>query len=191
MRRVNIQILSVALALGIFVSCGNNANNEPKDTQEIAEDKNDAKFNTNDAERNAEFLVDAANENYEDIEAAKVAAQRATNPKVKELANEIITEHQANLEQIKQIAAAKSISVPTSPTQDALDASKKWNDKKVENFDKDFVSDLAKRHKDHIDDLESKLNKINDVDIQNYIQNTIAKLRTHYDKIVSVETSLK
>src|SRR5690606_37946551 len=111
---------------------------------------------------------------------------RTTNPQVKEVANQMIADHEANLNQIKQVAAAKNISIPTSPTEDALEASKKWNDVNADKFDKDYISSLVKHHKDQISDFESKMNSINDVDIKNYISNSLTKLRQHYDKVVTL-----
>ncbi|WP_126973790.1 DUF4142 domain-containing protein [Gynurincola endophyticus] len=191
MKRVTYNFLTLVLAGSLMVSCGNNANREDKDTQEIAEDKNDAKFNDQEAEKTAQFLVDETNENYKDIEAAKVAVSRSNNAQVKEIANAIVTDHEANLAQLKQVATAKGVSIPTSPTEDALEESKKWNEVKADKFDKDFISKLAKDHKDDIQDLESKLNSTTDPDVRDYITNTLTKLRTHYDKIAALEATFK
>ncbi len=190
MKKITYSFCVLMTAGILMTSCGN-PNASKEDTKEIAEDRNEGKFNTDEAEKNAQFLVDAATADYKEIEGAKVAANRAVNAEVKEVAKKIISEHESNLATLKQLAAAKSISIPATAPQEATDYMNKLNDTKAENFDKEYVDDLVNRHKNHINELEQQWESINDADIKDYISNSLSKLREHYDALVALQQKLK
>src|SRR4051812_40051596 len=72
----------VAVLFGTF-SCGNNE--KPTDTKEIAQEQNEAKFDDADKEKDAKFLVKAAEINLEEIQLGQLAQEKATLTDVKEL----------------------------------------------------------------------------------------------------------
>ena len=55
-----------------LVSCNNDQKSDSKD---VAEEHNDAKFNNNDTERDAQFLVNASEINLEEMKLAELAQQ--------------------------------------------------------------------------------------------------------------------
>ena len=73
--------LIIAVIIGLS-SCGNN---NSKDTKDVAEDHNDAKFDKNDNEKDAQFLVNAAEINMEEISLGQLAQQKGSTNHVKEL----------------------------------------------------------------------------------------------------------
>lgn len=109
-----IFILVIAITV---VSCGNDQKVE--DTKEIAEDHNDAKFEDNDKERDAQFLVNATEINLEEISLAQLAQQFGKTEDVKELGKAMEINHAKSLQELTTLAQTKLISIPTASTENA------------------------------------------------------------------------
>ena len=68
------------------------------------------------------------------------------------------------------------ISIPTTPTDNAMDAYKKLNDKSGNDFDKAYADMMVSGHKDAIAVLEKASTDCNDTDIKNWTTATFPEL---------------
>lgn len=66
----------------------------------------------------ADLLQDMARANIAEIEAGKLASQKARDPRVKKFAQMMVADHTKGLAEVKVVATAKGVELPTSP--DAL-----------------------------------------------------------------------
>lgn len=66
----------------------------------------------------ADLLQDMARANIAEIEAGKLASQKARDPRVKKFAQMMVADHTKGLAEVKMVATAKGVELPTSP--DAL-----------------------------------------------------------------------
>ena len=123
---------SMVLAFLLFVSaftftaCGDNA--KKTDTEEVAEDQNKPNSDLT-KESDERFLVRATEINMEEIELGKLAQQKGTHADVKALGKMMEDGHTKALNDLKTLAASKSIAVPAASTQDAINAYNKLNEK--------------------------------------------------------------
>jgi putative membrane protein len=169
--------LIIAVIVGVL-SC---ANKKPEDTKEIAEESNDAKFDKKSSERDAQFLVNAAEINMEEISLGKLAQQKSSMSHVKELGKMMEVEHSKSMISLTALAQTKMISLPSSATNDAMDAYKKLNDKSVNDFGKAYSSMMVKGHKDAIALFEKASTDCTDLDIRNWATEMLPALRQHLD----------
>jgi len=63
----------------------------------------------------ADLLQDIARANIAEIETGKLAAQKTKDPAVKKFAQMMVTDHTKGLADVKKVAAAKGVELPTSP----------------------------------------------------------------------------
>lgn len=168
-----------ATAILLMASC----ETAPKadDTKEVAEDKNEEKFNSNSQENDAQFLVNAAEINLEKIELAKLAQQKGSTPHIKELGKMMKNAHTKSLNDLTTLAKSKNISIPTAPTENAKDAYNKLNEKSGSDFDEAFADMMVNGHKDAIDIFEKASTDCKDADIKNWASASLPGLRTHFD----------
>jgi putative membrane protein len=171
--------LSFIATVLLLISCGSNT--KPVDTKEVAEEHNDAKFDNNKQEKDAQFLVNAAEINLEEIQLAQLAQKRGTAKHVQELGKMMEDAHAKSQRDLIALAQSKSISIPTSPTQDAQDAYKKLNDQSGSDFDLEYADLMVKEHKDAISTFEKASTDCNDTDIKNWASSSLPDLRTHLD----------
>ncbi|MCY7409663.1 MAG: DUF4142 domain-containing protein [Chitinophagales bacterium] len=168
-------ILLITLA---FTSCTNNSAQE--DTKEIANDQNDAKFE-NPKQTDAEFLVNAAEINLEEIQLGQLAQSNGMMSEVKELGKMMQAEHSKSLTDLQALAASKQITIPTSLTNEGQDANKKLSDEKGKDFDKEYCNMMVKGHKDAIDIFEKQSTEGTDAEIKSWATGMLPALRSHLD----------
>jgi putative membrane protein len=187
-------ILIIMIIIGMStVAC----NNKPDDSKEVAEEHNDAKFDQNKTEgstvneKDAQFLVDAAAINLEEIQLGQLAQQKATMQDVKDMGKMMEEQHTKSLNELKDLAAKKMITIPTSPTEDGQDHYNKLNDKTGHDFDKEYCDKMVNGHKDAIDKFEKASANCNDADIKEWASATLPALRNHLDHALTCQDKVK
>ena len=180
--------LIIALAFGIS-SCGNNAKTE--DTKEVAEDHNEAKFDDNKTEGDAEFLVNAAEINMMEIQLGELVASKAMMGEVKELGKMMVTQHTKSLTELKGLAEKKMMTIPTELTNEGKDMYEKLNKKSGMDFDKEYCDMMVNGHKDAIDKFEKASANSTDADIKEWATSSLPALRTHLDHSMTCQTNCK
>ena len=182
-----IQTIFVAFFL-LVSSCG--YNQKPNDTKVVAEEQNDEKFDNNKQENDAQFLVEAAEINLKEILLGKLAQQKGGTAHVKELGKMMEDAHTKSLNDLTALAKRKMITIPTSPTENALDAYNKLNEKSGNDFDKAYVDMMVSEHKDAIEAFEDASTESNDSDIKNWATVSLPGLRTHLNHSVDLQNNL-
>lgn len=187
--QLNAQFFKIASLLTAVVltltllSCNNT---KTEDTKDVAEEHNEAKF-SNAKEDDANFLVNAAAINLEEIELGNLAQTRGTVNHVKELGEMMLTEHNTALTELTALAAKKQITIPTSLTDKGMSASKKLMDIKVSKFDKEYADMMVSGHKDAISVFEKASTNALDADIRNWATSMLPALRKHLDHAMTCQ----
>jgi putative membrane protein len=180
-------ILIIAVIIGIS-SC---ENNNSKDTKDVAEDHNDAKFDKNDNEKDAQFLVNAAEINMEEISLGQLAQQKGSTNHVKELGKMMEESHKKSMAELTALAQTKSISLPTSQTDNVKEAYKNLNEKSGNDFGKEYSSMMVNGHKKAIELFEKASTECTDPEIKAWAAATLPILRTHLDRAMVCEKQCK
>ncbi|HET7537265.1 MAG TPA: DUF4142 domain-containing protein [Candidatus Didemnitutus sp.] len=120
------------------------------------------------------FIEKVAKGGQKEVQLAQIAAERATNPQVKEYAQMLVTDHQQMNNEVMTLAANKGVQLPVeSPKLD------KWSNKKANEFDKDFIKEMVDEHEDDIS-LFEKAAKSEDAEVAAFAQKYLPKLQSHY-----------
>lgn len=181
--------------VSLHTACNNTPNSETKDSKEVAEDQNDQKFasdSTNNAKKNADWLVDVTAANYHELALASVAKEKSTNKNIRTLADSLISDHKQVIEDIKGLAAKKSVTLPVAETEDASKDTEKFKTKNNTDFNKDWVDEMVSLHEKSISKFEDAVNN-NDTDgeLKTWAGATLPKLRHHLDSLKALQESLK
>ena len=168
---------SLMVCILLFTSC--DYNQKAGDTKEIAEGRNDAKFDNNEKEEDAQFLVNAAEINLEEIQLGKLAQQKGTTVHVKELGKMMEDAHSKSQRDLIALAESKQISIPSSATNDAKDVYMKLKKKSGDDFDEAYADKMVNGHQDAIAAFENASTECNDKEIKNWAIATLPDLRKH------------
>jgi len=170
-----------------FLACSNSQ--KPADSKNIAEEQNEAGISAtgNTQKPDAQFLVDAAEINLEEIQLGQLAQQKSSVKEIKDLGRMMEKEHTQSLNDLSVLAKKKMISIPTSPTDKVNDEYKKLNDKSEKDFNKDFCDMMVNGHKKAISKFEDATKNASDADVRSWAVQTLPKLRSHLDHSVSCQ----
>lgn len=183
----------VILGAGLIIIFLNSCKNENKQTdpKEVAEDTNEAKFDSvADKKDDSEFLVDIAEVNLAEIEIGKLAQQKSTNPEVKEFGKILVEDHTKSASEVSALAKTKNFTLPTSLTEEGQEEYKKLNEKSGLDFDKKFADMMIDGHQKAIDELQKASKEAADQDIKFWASNNIAGLTAHLEHAKMLKQAL-
>lgn len=189
--QLQTMMLPFALAM-IFLpgllSC--NGTKKTTDSKEVAKEQNEAKFDNTSNEKDAKFIVNAAEINLEEIKLGQLAQQKGMIDEVKGLGKMMEANHTQTLIDLTTLAKQKAISIPASPTENGMEAYKQLDDKSAKYFDRAYCDMMVNGHKDAITLFEKASTECNDADIKAWAIATLPHLRMHLDSAVACQTKL-
>jgi putative membrane protein len=174
-----------ASALFIVQSCDNDK--KPEDSKDVAEEHNEAKFINKNTEKDAQFIVNAAEINLEEIKLGELAQEKSTMPKIRALGKMMEEAHRKCLDDLTALANKKSITIPTSPTDNVMDTYKKLNNKSEADFNSSYCDMMVKGHKDAIVMFDKASTESTDTDIRDWALATLPELRKHLDHSITCQ----
>lgn len=185
----------MALAtIAILAGCGPKST-ETTDTTEYADSTNEARAEetvseTSDAfEDDAKFAVDAANGGMAEVALSKIAEQKASDPKVKEFAKQMITDHSKANDELKALAASKNITLPSAPNEEKQKAAADLGEKNGNDFDKAYISQMKKDHNATVKLFEDAEKEVKDPELKAFIVKTLPVIKAHAEHAKSMDKS--
>ena len=179
--------LGVTFVTTILLIASCDFNQRPKDSRDVAQQRNEATFDDNKQEKDAQFLVNAAEFNLELIQLGQLAQQKGSTTQIKELGKKMEDAHTKSLNDLTALAKRKMIAIPTSLTDDAKDAYTRLNEKTGNDFDKEYADRMISQHKDAIGTFEKATTERYDADIKNWAIATLPDLRTHLNLLTDFQ----
>jgi len=161
----------------------NDNNRKADDPKDVAEEINDNAFDNRKDEKDAQFLVEAAEINLEEIQLGQLAQTKSTDAEVKKIGKMMVADHTKSLTELKALATKKGIAIPTTLTEDGQDAYNKLTDKKEKDFNEDYCDMMVKGHKKAINKFEKASENAEDAEIKAWATASLPKLRAHLDHV--------
>lgn len=181
MKILKSTMLQATLIITTIIGTSSCTNNKPENTKDVAEEHNDAKFDNNKNEKDAQFLVNIAEINREEISLGQLAQQSGRITHIKELGKMMEDAHTKSLADVTALAKSKNISLPDALTDNGKAAYKKLNDKSGNDFDKAYADMMVSEHKDAISLFEKASTESTDLEIRAWATASLPALRTHLD----------
>lgn len=192
MKKVTLVLSAVAM---MVVAC----NNESKDSVEKADSANKANIDSagasnqtvaTDAETSS-FLVKAADGGMAEVKLGQLAQEKGNDPRVKDFGSMMIHDHSAVNDQVKALAAQRNVTLPDSVGDDHKKLIADLSKKSGKAFDKAYADAMVKGHESTIDLFQSSLDKSNDTEVKNFINNTLPKIKSHLEAIKEIQKATK
>lgn len=181
-------VMTFIASLFVIVSCSTNETAE--NPKEVAEKQNDIEFDTQARENDAQFLVNAAEMNMEEIRLGQLAQQKGQSTEVKELGKIMEESHSKSLQDLTALAKSKNVTIPTSPTENAQESYRKLNEKSTDDFDEAYADLMVNEHKDAIEAFEKASKDCQDPDIKNWATSSLPDLRKHHNHSVECQKKI-
>jgi putative membrane protein len=133
------------------------------------------------------FIEKAARTGMDEVLIAKVAAERTSNPDVRNLAEKIAADHANANQELIALASAKGVSLPAKDTSIA----DKWTKRNARSFDKDYLQQMTSDHKDVLDLFRKESTDGVDPDLVAFARKTLPILEQHYQRATDLRKALK
>jgi putative membrane protein len=139
----------------------------------------------------ADFVSQASISDRFMIHAAKIAAQRSANPKVKNFAAMVITDHTKSLAALKNAVAKSGRNLVLSPmTEEEQDAIGDLNEADAEHFDKAYLDQQVDAHGEAEGNLKAYANKGAIPSLKAYAARFAPIIQAHADRAAKIRATM-
>lgn len=143
------------------------------------------------AHADAAFMKQAAQNGLAEVEASRIAATKATNTQVKSFAQQMVDDHTKANDELKALAAAKGVTLPTEPSMAQKAKLKLLQGADGANFDKRYAESFGlKAHEDTISLFQKESKKAKDADVKAWAEKTLPALQHHLEMAKDMEKSV-
>ena len=138
-----------------------------------------------------EFVKRAVEGNFAEIKASRLAQSKAQSPEVKQLAEQMITDHTKANSELAELAKTKNLTVPVDSGMMQNLSEGMLHAKSGESFDKAYLKDMEKDHKKTIELFQEAASSPKvDKDLQAYASKLLPKLQKHDHMVAQTESKL-
>ena len=186
MKRWTQVVLGIGLAASI-VACNNNRANDASNTA----GRDSAAVGTAGASADKDWIEDQLEDGQAEVQLAKLASERATNPDVKQFAQMMIKDHEAAGEELKRAATAANVQVnpPAEMDNDHKDLQEDLSKLSGRDFDRKYMDAMVDEHQEAVNELEKKT----DADtphVREWASKTLPAVRQHLEQAKQIQETL-
>ena len=182
--------------ISILWGCGSKSN-ETTETTEFADSTNEAVAENAGSdsasaalEQDAKFAEEAANGGLAEVALSKIAEQKATNPKVKEFAKQMIKDHSKANDELKTLASSKNITLPSAPNEEKQKEAADLGGKSGSDFDKAYIAQMKKDHNQTVKLFEDGQKDVKDSELKAFIDKTLPVIKAHEEHVKSLDKAM-
>jgi putative membrane protein len=138
-----------------------------------------------------DFIEDQLEDGAAEVALGRLAAERATHPQVKEFGQQMVRDHEAAGEALKQAAARASVQVnpPADLDNDHKDVQEDLMKLSGADFDKKYIDTMINEHQEAVNEIERKIDDSNP-DIKSWATQTLPKVRQHLEQAKQLKEAL-
>ena len=138
------------------------------------------------------FLTQAAQNGHAEVEASKLAMEKASDPKVKEFARKMVEDHTQANQELEKLASSKGVDLPDGPSLLQKGKSKLMlSTADGESFDRRYADSMGvEAHEDNIELFEEAVKEAEDAEVKAYAQKVLPKLQEHLKMAKQLADSL-
>lgn len=138
------------------------------------------------------LMKEIARANLAEISTGKLALEKSQNDQVKSFAQKMIDDHTKALDELKQLAQAKSITLPMEPDRQQKATEKRLSALSGEKFDKQYVEQVGERSQRGTHKLLKQAStKAQDADLKNYASKTMGVVESHQQMAEETERNIR
>ena len=185
-RRLNVLITACMFSTAV---CTTTAFAQ-KDAKKVAINENEEKFDDSKLEKDAKFVVMAADAGQFEVMASELAKRKSSTQMVKDLADQLIQDHAKANAELKGVAMKHNITIPEK-LGDKLQRKFDNLNEETEDFDREYTKVIVSSHKDAIDLFENQAARGEIEEIRTWASKRIATLKQHLEMAENVSEAVR
>ena len=127
------------------------------------------------------FATKAAQGGIAEVEFGNLASQRASNEKVKQFGQQMVTDHTKANDELKAIATRKGLTLPTSMDSKSEATRKHLSTLSGAAFDRAYMQDMVSDHRKDIAEFQQEASHGTDSDLKEFASKTLPTLQHHLE----------
>jgi putative membrane protein len=179
------------------------SNGPETDSKKVADSTNTARIDSaksvdttnhttlGDLKQDADFAVAVADGGMLEIALGKMAEKNGTGSAVKKFGRQMVTDHTKAADELKKLAAGKNIDLPKEMSEKCQKVKTDLEEKKGKDFDKAYIDQMVKDHKDVVDEFKKESEKGNDTQISAWAKATLPTIEHHLMMAEDIQKNMK
>ena len=120
-----------------------------------------------------------ADANMTEVQAGKVALEKAQSDEVKQFGQHMVDDHGKLLEDVQKLAQDKGVDLPDQPSAKHQAAIKKLQGTPEAKFDQAYMQEMVKDHRADVRELQKLASNAKDPDVKAAAREALPKVRDH------------
>jgi len=141
------------------------------------------------SETDATFAQKAAMGGLAEVQAAKLAEQKASSPEVKQFARQMDKDHTAANQELMQIAKGKALAVPTEPDSAHKAAAQQMAQLSGTKFDQQYMQGQVADHKETVALFQKEASSGQDPQLKGFARKYLPILQHHLEMAESIQSA--
>ncbi len=132
------------------------------------------------------FMNAAATGSMAEVELGKLAVKQAQSNDVKQFGQKMIEDHSKALEELKQVAGRKNVTLPPDVMPTQKETMEKLSKLSGAEFDQEYVKTMVEDHKKDVTAFEAASKTAADADVKAFAVKTLPTLKMHKEMIEGI-----
>ena len=138
-----------------------------------------------------EFMTAAAQGGMMEVKMGELAASKSQNPEIKAFGNRMVADHGKANTDLKALAAAKNVTLPTDMSGGQKDEYDKLAKLSGADFDKEYVNTMVDDHDADLKDFQDAADDANNPDLKAFAAKYTPIIKSHYESIKGIKDKMK
>jgi putative membrane protein len=143
------------------------------------------------SEDDKDFAMKVAQGNMAEVSLGSMAAQKGTSPDVKTFGNRMVNDHGKALDELKQLATNKGITLPTDVSAEQKATADKLSKYSGKQFDKAYADTMADEHEKDAKTVEKASKDAKDPDLKAWAAKTLPVIQDHLKMAKEMKDKVK
>src|SRR5215203_3750408 len=117
---------------------------------------------------NAQFLTTTAHDSTSELQASRMALQRAENPRVREYAQMIVSDHSQGNQELAQLGQQRGMTLPMRPDEEHVKAAAHMRQLQGRQFDEEYMSMMVADHAKLLSKFQDKAARAQDPAVRSW-----------------------
>lgn len=125
------------------------------------------------------FIEKAGSGGMMEVQLGQLAKEKAKSQDVKNFGERMVTDHGKANDQLKQVAQAKGVTLPTSLKREHKKMVEKLQKVSGADFDKAYMQDMVKDHVKDVAEFQEAQKTVKDPELKQWVDTVLPKLEEH------------
>ena len=135
-----------------------------------------------------QFIMETAQGNQAEVQAGKLAAQKASDPGVKRFAQKLVDDHTKANQQLQSLPGANQALQSASPPDDKRQEIDQLSGLSGKEFDRAFIDQMVQDHEKAVSKFQEVASSATDPQVKQFASQTLPTLQKHLEQAKALQS---